>query len=266
MEGIRGRVAIVTGGANGIGAGIVQVFANAGAHVVIADVAEPSIMPSTDSGTVDYQRTDLRSDVDVARVVSHTAAAHGGIDFLINVACTYTDGGISAERNAWRQAFDINLVGHVMLLQQARPYLARSQWASVVHFTSSSAHIAQAGRWTYPATKAAIAQLTPQQAKDLAPEGIRVNAVLPAWVHKQWQDTASPEVNACYDAIAADLHMLGRSASLDEIASVVMFLCSSHARHLSGICLKVDGGNTALGPQGIKVVSPGVLRQQPSTM
>ncbi|HVL57301.1 MAG TPA: SDR family oxidoreductase [Burkholderiaceae bacterium] len=262
MEGVSGRVAIVTGGANGIGAGIVDGFARAGVRVTIADIVDPAeqALAELSPDAVQFVRADLRRDDDLDAVVDATVQRFGGIDFLLNVACTYADGGFDADRAAWRNGFDINVFGHVMLLQRAHPHLRRSTCASVVNFASASGHIAQAGRWVYPASKAAIEQLTRSQALDLAEDGIRVNALLPGWVRKPWQDTAEPDTNRRYEALAGRLHMLGRLGTLTEIAEAALFLCSAHARFVTGSCLRVDGGYTALGPQGKEKVLPTALR------
>src|SRR5690606_30902159 len=115
-------------------------------------------------------------------LVDVTVQRFGGIDFLINSACTYADQGEASTREEWLDAFNINVFGHVALLNFARPYLVKSTNASVVNFTTEAAHAGLAGRWVYPSSKAAIEQLTKSQALDLAPEGIRVNSVLPGWI------------------------------------------------------------------------------------
>ncbi len=258
MKGIEGRVAIVTGGASGIGAGVTRAFAAAGARVMIADILE-------DAGTAlagelgagcRFVATDLRRDEDIGRLVDTTAQAFGGIDFVICVACTYLDYSAESGRTEWMNGFDVNLFGHIALVRRARQWLARSTCASVVNFSSGSANFALSGRWIYPATKAAIEQVTRSQAMDLAAEGIRVNAVQPAWTAKASLETAPPEARERYNAIAQRLHMLGRAGRASEVADAVLFLCSAHAGFPTGSCLRVDGGHTAMGPQGHDRVLP----------
>ena len=127
-----------------------------------------------------FVRTDITSDADIAALVAATVQRHGRLDFLVNVACTYLDNGAETARADWLKALDVNIVGSVMLMQAARPHLAANKGA-IVNFGSISARIAQVGRWVYPVSKAAILQLTRNQALDLAPDGIRVNAVSPGW-------------------------------------------------------------------------------------
>src|SRR4051812_17044793 len=104
MKGIKNRVAIITGGANGIGAGLVRVFAAAGAKVTSADVnADAGAAVAAEAGAgCTFVKADLRSDSDIGRLVQTTAETFGGIDFLICAACTYADEGRDADRAAWQ--------------------------------------------------------------------------------------------------------------------------------------------------------------------
>lgn len=263
MQGLEGRVAIITGGSNGIGAGVARRFASAGVKAVLADIADEAgeRLAAELGPNVRYRHADLRSDADLEDLVAFTMAEFGSLDFLINSACTYRDRGDAATREEWLDAYDVNVFGHVRLLQLARPYLAASGAASVVNFTTEAAQVGLAGRWVYPSSKAAIEQLTKSQALDLAAEGIRVNSVLPGWIRKPMHDTAPPTVQREYAHWADRLHMLGRLGTLAEVADTVMFLCSSHASFTTGSCLHVDGGHSAMGPQGRDKVLPTALRQ-----
>ena len=263
MRGVADKTAIITGGSSGIGVGVARCFVAAGIKVVLADILDaPGEKLAAELGAnCRYLHADLRRDEDIARLVDYTVAEFGGIDFLINSACTYADRGEAATRQEWLDAYDVNVFGHVMLLQMARPYLARSENASVVNFTTEAAHAGLAGRWVYPSSKAAIEQLTKSQALDLAADGIRVNSVLPGWIRKPLHDTAPPAVKQEYAKWADKLHMLGRLGTLDEVADTVLFLCSAHATFTTGSCMFVDGGHSAMGPQGREKVLPTALRK-----
>jgi NAD(P)-dependent dehydrogenase (short-subunit alcohol dehydrogenase family) len=266
MEGVAGKVAIVTGGSSGIGVGVARKFVRAGVKVVLADIVdEPGERLASELGeNCRYVHADLRSNEDIEQLVAATVREFGGIDFLINSACTYADRGEAATREEWLDAYNVNVFGHVVLLQLARPHLARSENASVVNFTTEAAHAGLAGRWVYPSSKAAIEQLTKSQALDLANEGIRVNSVLPGWIRKPMHDTAPAEVKQEYAKWGDKLHMLGRLGTLDEVADTVLFLCSSHASFTTGSCMVVDGGHSAMGPQGREKVLPTALRKAAS--
>jgi len=252
MKGIENRVAVVTGAASGIGAGVARAFAAAGAKVALADIQddEGANVAKQIGPHGAFVRTDLRSDADIERLVEFTVGKFGGIDFLINAAATYADSGFDSDRALWQNGFDTNLFGHVMLVRCAHAHLKRSTWPAVVYFSSESAHVGLTGRWVYPATKAAIEQVTRSQALDLAPDGIRVNAVMPGWTEKPWHQTAPQEVKERYAALSDRLHMIGRLGTMQEVAAAVLFLCSEHAGFVTGSCLRVDGGHSALGPQG----------------
>jgi NAD(P)-dependent dehydrogenase (short-subunit alcohol dehydrogenase family) len=263
MKGIEGKIAIITGGASGLASGLVRGFVAAGARVVIADILEKEgVALATELGPLcRYLRTDLRRDADIDALVDFTAAEFGGVDFLVNAACTYADEGLGSDRAAWHNGFDVNLIGHVMLLRRALPHLRRSAGPAVVNFTSESAQVGLAGRWVYPATKAAIEQVTRSEALDLAEYGIRVNAVLPGWTEKPWHKTAPQEIVDRYNEMAARLHVLGRMGRMDEVADAVLFLCSDHASFMTGSCLRVDGGHSALGPQARETWLPKQMRK-----
>lgn len=247
MRGLQGKVAIVPGGATKIGAGIVAAFRAAGVKVMVADIAEEAGRALQSDG-VAFQRCDLRSDADVAALVTATREKFGRIDFLVNVACSYLDNGAASTRNEWLEALDINIVGSVMLMQAARADLAKNKGA-IVNFGSISSRVAQTGRWVYPVSKAAILQLTRNQAMDLAPDGIRVNAVSPGWTWSNIMDQLTGGNRAKTDAVAAPFHLLGRVGNPEEVASAVLFLCSDEASFITGTDICVDGGYTAMGPE-----------------
>src|SRR5262245_61973219 len=252
MKGIKDRVAVVTGGASGIGAGLVRAVAGQGAKVVGADIQEDAsaALEKELGPTCVVVHADLRRDDDIEKLVTFAESRFGGIDFVINAAATYADKGIESDRAAWQNGFDINVVGHVMLVRRAPAALRRSSWPSVIYFSSESAHVGLTGRWIYPATKAAIEQVVRSQALDLAPDRIRVNAVMPGWTEKPWHKVAPADVKERYAGLSDRLHMIGRMGTLEEVADAVLFLCSEHAGFITGSCLRVDGGHSALGPQG----------------
>lgn len=247
MRGLDGKVAIVPGGATKIGRAVVAAFREAGVRVMVADVDAESGQAMVAEG-VGFTRCDLRSDDDIAALVQATRDAYGRIDFLVNVACSYLDNGADSPRSEWLEALDVNLVGSVMLMQAARKDLAATKGA-IVNFGSISARVAQTGRWLYPVSKAAILQLTRNQAMDLAPEGIRVNAVSPGWTWSNIMDQLTGGDRAKTDAVAAPFHLLGRTGNPEEVASTVLFLCSDEASFITGTDIRVDGGYTAMGPE-----------------
>lgn len=247
MKGLQGKTAIVPGGATKIGQAVVQAFVDAGVRVMIADIDEAAGKTLERDG-VAFLRCDLRKDEDIAKLVTETKKKFGRIDFLVNVACSYLDNGAETTRADWLTALDINIVGSVMLMQAAHTELAATKGA-IVNFGSISSRVAQTGRWVYPVSKAAILQLTRNQAMDLAPDGIRVNAVSPGWTWSNIMDQLTGGNRAKTDAVAAPFHLLGRVANPEEVASAVLFLCSDEASFITGTDICVDGGYTAMGPE-----------------
>lgn len=248
MRGLEGKTAIVPGGATKIGAAVVAAFREAGTNVMVADInAEAGATLAGDG--VAFSETDIRDDAQIDALVAATLDRFGRIDFLVNVACTYLDNGADSPRAEWLEALDVNVVGSVMLMRAARDELARNGGA-IVNFGSISSHVAQTGRWLYPVSKAAILQLTRNQAMDLAADGIRVNAVSPGWTWSNIMDELTGGDRAKTDGVAAPFHLLGRTANPDEVAQAVLFLCSDHASFMTGSEIRVDGGYTAMGPEG----------------
>ncbi len=247
MRGLDGKVAIVPGGATKIGQAIVDAFRAAGVKVMVADINADTGAAMVADG-VGFTACDLRKDEDIAALVKATKDKFGRIDFLVNVACSYLDNGADSTRAEWLESLDVNLVGSAMLMQEARAELARNKGA-IVNFGSISSRVAQTGRWLYPVSKAAILQLTRNQAMDLAPEGIRVNAVSPGWTWSNIMDQLTEGNRAKTDAVAAPFHLLGRTGNPEEVASAVLFLCSDEASFITGTDIRVDGGYTAMGPE-----------------
>ena len=247
MRGLDGKVAIVPGGATKIGRAVVAAFRQAGVRVMVGDIDTEGGQAMIAEG-VAFTPCDLRKDADIAALVQATRDAYGRIDFLVNVACSYLDNGADSPRAEWLEALDVNLVGSVMLMQAARADLAATRGA-IVNFGSISARVAQTGRWLYPVSKAAILQLTRNQAMDLAPQGIRVNAVSPGWTWSNIMDQLTGGNREKTDAVAAPFHLLGRVGDPEEVANTVLFLCSDEASFITGTDIRVDGGYTAMGPE-----------------
>lgn len=254
MRGLDGKVAIVPGGATKIGQAVVAAFRAAGPRVMVADINDAAGAAMVAEG-VGFTACDLRDDAQIAALVAATLAAYGRIDFLVNVACSYLDNGAASTRAEWLESFDVNVVGSVMLMQAARAELAKNRGA-IVNFGSISSRVAQTGRWLYPVSKAAILQLTRNQAMDLAPEGIRVNAVSPGWTWSNIMDTLTGGDRAKTDRVAAPFHLLGRTGHPEEVASAVLFLCSDEAAFITGTDIRVDGGYTAMGPERAEPAIP----------
>lgn len=247
MRGLESKTAIVSGGATKIGAAIVQALHAAKVNVVIADINEEAGKSLERDGVV-FQKTNIRSDTEINALVERAKKEFKRIDFLINVACSYLDNGHASTRAEWLESLDVNIVGSVILMQATHAELAKNKGA-IVNFGSISSRVAQTGRWLYPVSKAAILQLTRNQAMDLAPDGIRVNAVSPGWTWSNIMDELSGGDRQKTDQVAAPFHLLGRTGHPEEVANSVLFLCSDEASFITGTDIRVDGGYSAMGPE-----------------
>ena len=140
MEGLRGKVAIVTGGATKIGAAVARAFQREGAKVVIADINDKEGQAVANALGKDalFVQTDLADDSQIANCVERAVAAFGGIDFLVNLACVYIDDALNATRKDWLDSYNVNVVGGVMLLKAARPHMVKRGGGAVVNFGTSA--------------------------------------------------------------------------------------------------------------------------------
>jgi NAD(P)-dependent dehydrogenase (short-subunit alcohol dehydrogenase family) len=251
MEGIKGKVSIVTGGATLIGAAVVRALQREGAKVVIADVNEQGgqAVAKQLGKDVLFVKTDLADDAQIAACVERTVSTFGGVDFLVNLACVYIDDALNSSRKDWLDSYNVNVVGGVMMLKAVRPHMLKRGGGAVVNFGSISAKVAQTGRWLYPVTKAAILQLTRNEAMDLAGDKIRVNSVSPGWTWCRLMDDITHGDKAKTNRVGGPFHLLGRVGEPEEVAQAVLFLCSSHASFITGTDLAVDGGYSAMGPE-----------------
>jgi NAD(P)-dependent dehydrogenase (short-subunit alcohol dehydrogenase family) len=250
MQGIKDRVAIVTGGATSIGAEIVRTFVEAGARVAIADVAETEgqrLVEELRPNAI-FARTDLVSDDDIAACVERTNALLGRIDFVVNAAGIYKDKGPETTREEWLETLNVNVVGGAIISQMARASLRKTKGV-IVNLGSISAKVSQKDRWSYPASKAAIHQLTRSQALDFAEDGIRVNTVSPGWTWSGIMEKVVGNNRQVVDNAAAVYHLIERTADRREIANAVLFLCSDYASFITGADIPVDGGYSSMGPE-----------------
>ncbi|MGH7908047.1 MAG: SDR family oxidoreductase [Candidatus Binataceae bacterium] len=250
MKGISGKVALVTGGATSIGAVIARTFHAEGASVVVADInAEAGNRLAGELGDrLMFNPTDVTNDEQIAACVKAAAGRFGGIDFLVNNACTYIDHGLQSPRDEWLQSFNVNVVSGAQFVRHAAPIMSARGGGAIVNMSSIAARFGQAGRALYPACKAAILQLTRNEAMELAPHRIRVNSVAPGWTWSASIESATKGERAKADKVGADYHPLGRVGDPDDVARAVLFLCSGDAAFITGVNLPVDGGHAMTGP------------------
>lgn len=243
---LSGRVVVVTGGAKGIGAAIVRALHGEGARPVIVDRdAEAISMLNEELGLTLSVLTDLR-DVDACRDAINTVATEAGrIDALVNNAGVNDSVGLAlGSPRAFRDSLQTNLHHYYDCAHFALPHLAQRRGA-IVNIASKTAITGQGNTSGYASAKGAILALTREWAVELLPQGIRVNAVVPAEVmtplYRQWLDTF-PDPEQKRAEILARIPLDNRMTHPHEIASMTCFLLSPRAGHITGQHLFVDGG------------------------
>lgn len=247
-----GKVAIVTGATQGLGADIARTLAAAGAHVTLVGRGREagSAVAAEIGGSARFIETDITDDAAIDHCIAEVLAAHGRIDLLVNNACSYDDQGLASSREQWHRTLGVNLVSAAIFTQKATAHMPAG--GVVVNLGSTGGKFGAGGRAIYPASKAAMLQITKNFAVDLAPKGIRVVAVSPAWTWSPSVDSMSGGSMEQADRVGAHFHPLGRVGRGEEIGRVVAFLASPEASWITGIDVPVDGGFSILGPdQGI---------------
>lgn len=243
-----GRVAIVTGGNSLLGFAIAAAVHGAGASVVIASRdSERGEEAATRLGErAAFVQTDLADDVSIERCAQAAVDRFGSLDVLVNNAAVYVDGGLDSTREQWLTALNVNLIGSAVFVREAARRM--NEGGAIVNIGSIGGKFGSAGRATYPASKAAVLQLTKNQAMDLAPRGIRVNSVSPGWTWSDPLAAMSGGSRERADRASANTHPLGRAGDAEEVAAAVLFLCTPAASWITGVDLPVDGGYSMLGP------------------
>jgi NAD(P)-dependent dehydrogenase (short-subunit alcohol dehydrogenase family) len=235
-----GLVAIVTGGASGIGAAIAERLRRGGGTVAVFDL-QPDAAPHADLAVA----VDVADDDSVRAGVERVATELGRIDVVVNNAGIGAQGTIESNPDAeWHRVFDINVLGMVRVARAALPHLRRSPAASIVNTSSIAATAGLPERALYSASKGAVAALTRAMAADHLREGIRVNAVNPGTADTPWVGRlldAAPDPAAERAALEAR-QPHGRLVSAAEVADAVAYLASPASGSTTGVALAVDGG------------------------
>lgn len=243
--GLQDKVALVTGGAGGIGEAIVRAFAAEGAIPVILDrKADAGSALITELGTGLFFEIDLTDEAALRATVDQILSATGRIDIVVNNAGVNDKVGLDQAPAAFLTSLQRNLLPAFTLVSCCLDALKRTR-GTVINITSKVAETGQGGTSGYAAAKGGLNGLTREWAVDLAPHGIRCNAVAPAEVmtpmYREWLDT-QPDPEATLTQIESRIPLDQRFTTPDEIAATVVFLASPRSSHTTGQILHPDGG------------------------
>lgn len=239
-----GLVALVTGGASGIGAAIVAELVRGGAQVAVLDLQVDQVQEPL-AGF----RCDVSDDAAVQAAVQGVVDRFGRLDVVVNNAGIGAQGTVADNPDEeWHRVFDINVVGMVRVSRAALPHLRRSPAGAIVNTCSVAATAGLPQRALYSTTKGAVLSLTQAMAADHLREGIRVNCVNPGTADTPWVGRllASATDPAAERAALEARQPHGRLVSAEEVAGAVAYLASPRSSSTTGVALAVDGGMQAL--------------------
>jgi 3-oxoacyl-[acyl-carrier protein] reductase len=243
-------VALVTGGSSGIGRAIALAFAQTGVHVAFnyletdSDSRRAAQQVASDLRALEvrtyFRPCDVRDPRDAGQFVEEVAEEMGGLHFLVNNAGIGRDGALwRLSDDSWDAVLDTNLKGAFHFIRAVAPTFRSQEWGKIVNIASVHGIKGEFGLANYMASKAGLIGLTRSAAVDLGPRNVNVNAVAPGYI-RTTQLTA--QVPAEILDGARERSVLGRLGDPQDVAQLVLFLCSERARHITGAVIPVDGG------------------------
>lgn len=234
------RVAVVTGGAQGLGLAIAELFVAHGASVVLGDVNVAEAEAAAKRlGSAIALRADVTSEDDVRRLVGAACSEFGGIDVMVNNAGITRDSSLKKMTlEDFRLVIDVHLQGSWLGTKIAGLVMKEQRRGSIVNMSSISGKVGMFGQTNYSAAKAGIVGLTKAAAKELAGAGVRVNAVQPGLIRTAMTEAMPPDI---YAAKEAEVPM-GRAGEPAEVAGAALFLASDLSSYITGVVLEVAGG------------------------
>lgn len=236
------RVALVTGGASGIGRAVVDRLVREQARVVVWDIDDAKLqsLRDTHGEAVLAAQVDVRDDEGIQSAMGDAVSRWGGLDVLVNAAGIVGPNGPfwQTTPEQWRRVMDINLNGCFLVTRAACPHLIARGWGRIVNVASVTANEGPRDLGPYAASKAGVVGLTKSMGKDLAGTGVLANAVTPALIATELLQQLTPE----YHAAALSRIPLGRAGTLDEVAALITWLCSEECSFSTGASFDLSGG------------------------
>jgi len=246
---LEGKVAVITGAANGIGRATAVLFAREGARIALADVHEEGLKETFDlvkkeNGMAVTMRVDVSVEQDVKELVELALKTYGQIDILCNNAGI--GGGIGTDEQVWKRVYEVNVLGAVYGIKYVGPHMQERKKGSIVNTASVAGIRSGAGGNAYSASKAALINYTMTAACDLGVFNVRVNAVCPGLIETGMTKRAFDHAREIgkIDKMGYRCE-LRRYGAPEEVAYAILFLASDESSYITGQFLPVDGGNTA---------------------
>lgn len=247
------KVAIVTGGASGIGRATALRFAAEGASVAILDRdiqrGEQVARQISQSGSkAIFLHADISAEPQVCAAVEKTELHFGKLDILVNNAAAFVFGSYDVPQSDWERVLSVNVMGTALCSKYAIAAIIRAGGGAIVNVSSISGFIAQERSLPYNTSKAALLGMNRCLAMDLAPNKIRVNAVAPGCIDTPQLRADLERAGMTFEqglAVEGPLHLLNRYGTAEEVANAILFLASDEASFITGTCLIVDGGYIA---------------------
>ena len=251
MTKLAGKVALVTGGARGIGRAICEAYAAAGAMVVAADINEDDARKTAKAVGGMAVAMDVADMDSISAGIAAVKAEYDGIDILVNNAGIFNMASIDKiTHEDYRQQYDVNVGGTIFTCQAAVPLMKRRGGGTIINFASQAGRRGEGNVTIYCSTKAAVISITQSLALELASDNIRVNAIAPGVIDTpMWKHVDSQF--AVYDhkplgqnkREVGEAVPLGRMGDPEDVAAPCVFLASDDARYITAQTLNVDGGN-----------------------
>ncbi len=244
MPGVEGRIALVTGAAQGIGRAIAVTLAKAGAVVAVADIAEDKLAGVVEEitaagGQAAGFKMNVADEDSVKQAIKDVAAKFGKLEILVNNAGITRDQlMMRMKRQDWDLVISINLTGVFLCTQAAVPVMLKQRWGRIINIASINGQQGQAGQANYSASKAGVIGLTMATAREVASRNITANAIAPGFIETAMTQALTPELR---EAMCKQIP-LGRPGLDIDVANAVKFLASEEANYITGNVIKVNGG------------------------